>query len=522
MALPGIAHDDDSVRRVAIHVAEPAGFSSLLDEQRILVDIFFACRKLGQSVVTVSPGTATFADPDAVVAMLPNVADRASVRSALMRPKLATHPELICMPGSDPAICGNLSPETAGIILDQNRLRADIFVNPALLGIDEGDRQKYIAQPAGGLTMVNNINAVMSGSSGSSLRASVYDRMMIGDANRRLRANLSYANDFGVQADTLALEIDKRGWWQLAGAFWMPGTDMVSRRKLLGVGIESQIDTRRDKESLRGNPLVVFLSQRSQVDIVRDGRILTSAIYEGGNQSLDTNALPNGSYEVTLVVRDAGGGTRSEKRFFTKNPLIPSQNQDVYFAYGGVMTRDFDGGFLTPTGIPIIQAGAARRLNNTLAADVSVMATDKVGLAQIGGYYLASAMTIRLAAEGASDGAYGALFQVGSTRNSRFSYNVDIRHIEVAREDGRIVPEVPVVPTRPGDIGQDYQDYYDGQSETRLGLGRHTFSQANASISYSLPRAQVRLDAMVRDERGFGTDYSVGPSVRWNSCARGG
>ena len=52
-------------------------------------------------------------------------------------------------------------------------------------------------------------------------------------------------------------------------------------------GIESQIDTRLDKDEILGSPVVVYLDQRARVDVMRDGRVLNSAMYEAGNQQVD-------------------------------------------------------------------------------------------------------------------------------------------------------------------------------------------------------------------------------------------
>ncbi|WP_163471554.1 TcfC E-set like domain-containing protein, partial [Escherichia coli] len=75
-----------------------------------------------------------------------------------------------------------------------------------------------------------------------------------------------------------------------------PGADLVGRRRILGVGVSSQFDTRADRMQLFGSPLVVFLGQRSRVDIYVEGRLVSSQSFEAGNQTLDTNSLPDGSY----------------------------------------------------------------------------------------------------------------------------------------------------------------------------------------------------------------------------------
>jgi Mat/Ecp fimbriae outer membrane usher protein len=283
-----------------IELSEPPGFSALTGAQSVVADIYFGGKRIGEARVTYQPGSLTFADPAKLVAMLPDMIDAPAVLAALSGPDLASNPQLVCTPGTDPAACGRLAPQVAGIIFDQDRFRIDVYVNPMLMTVREAVGRKYMQRPDKGLSLVNAISGVLAGSSQGPRNYNVQNHLIIGDADRRIRAELAYASHFGMQADRLVLEIDKPERRYMAGAFWAPGTDLVGRRKILGIGIESQIDTRLDKDEIWGNPLVVFLNQRARVDIVRDGRVLTSRIYDAGNQTLDTRALPNGSYEVSF------------------------------------------------------------------------------------------------------------------------------------------------------------------------------------------------------------------------------
>ena len=334
-------------------------------------------------------------------------------------PELAGHANQVCTPGANPAECGRLAPQTAGVIFDQDHFRVDLFVNPQLLAIKQAVGVQYVQRPEPGLSIVDAIGAVVSGSSGGQNFYNIQNNLIVGDGERRLRAEFSNASGFGVQADRLVMEIDKPERRYLAGAFWAPGTDLIGRRKMLGLGIETQVDTRLDKDALWGNPLVVFLAQRARVDIVRDGRVLTSRIYEAGNQSLDTRSLPNGAYEVTLQIVEAGGALREEKRFFTKNQTIAAPGQKVFFAYAGVLVDDTARSFIAPTAIPFFQVGMARRLSPHLALDATVAATNRTVMGELGTYVISPLAQIRPAAAVASaQGQYGGLLQVSSLRGA--------------------------------------------------------------------------------------------------------
>ncbi len=496
-------------RLARIELSEPLGFSALTAEQSVIADIYFGNKRIGEARVTYQPGSLTFADPAKLVAMLPDLADASAVLVALSASDLPSNPGLVCTPGADPAKCGHLAPQAAGIIFDQDRFRIDVFVNPQLMTVKAAVGRQYVQRPEAGVSIVNAIGAVMSGSSQGPRYYNIQNNFILGDGDRRLRAEFAYATGFGVQADRLVAEIDKPERRYLAGAFWAPGTDLIGRRKMLGIGIETQIDTRLDKDEVWGNPLVVFLNQRARVDIVRDGRVLTSRIYDAGNQSLDTRGLPNGAYEVTLQIVEAGGGRRDEKRFFSKNQSIAAVGQKIYFAYAGVLADDNRRSFIAPTSIPFFQAGAARRLTTHLAIDATMLATNRAVMGEVGGYVLSPLAQIRLAAVVSSKGQYGGLLQVGSQSSSRFGFNVDLRRIAVAKRQVLASPEA-LAP-----------DAFTGGADATMPLARNNFSQVSGSLSYSLPSARIGFAASYRRETNQPDSYSYGPSFRWEFLRRG-
>ena len=512
LVVPGVqAKAADGHHLAAISAGEPAGFSNLVAPQRAVVDVYFGGKRLGDAQVTFQPGSLRFIDPGKLIALLPDLADTATIEAALAASSLPSNAHLACMPGSDPTTCGRLSPQVAGIIFDQERFRVDVFVNPSLLAVKAAVPQQYLPRPDDGLSIVNAIGALMLGSSDGSRFYNLQDRFILGDADRRLRTDLSYASGFGVQADRLAVEIDKPGWRYSAGAFWAPGTALIGRRKMVGFGIETQIDTRLDKDVVRGDPLILFLNQRARVDILRDGRVLTSRICEAGNQTLDTSGLPDGSYEVVLRIEEADGSRHEERRFFTKNPRIAAVGQKIMFAYAGVLTDDLKRGLLSPTGTPFFQGGAARRLSPHFALDGIVMMTDRTALVEIGAYYIAAQAQLRLAAVGSWQGDYGGLIQLSSQGNSRFNYNFDLRRIKTSRQ---ISP-----------LGTGYSiagpDGLSAGEPSMLPLANSSFTQVSGNISYSFPSAQFGVSASYRRERGERTKYSIGPSVRWEFLRRG-
>ncbi len=327
------------------------------------------------------------------------------------------------------------------------------------------------------------------------------NRVLVGRGEGRAIADLGYSSEIGFRAEEVVLQLDRPERRYLGGAFWAPGTELIGRRKLLGAGIETQIDTRLDKEEIRANPLVVFLTQRSRIDIVRDGRILSSRSYEAGNQRVDTAGLPDGAYEVVLRITGADGVMREESRFFNKSRSIPSPGRQDFFAFAGVSIDDLDS--LAPSGEPFAQAGWTRRLDDWFALDATVTYIDDELAVQAGGTLVTSLAIVHGALLGTSEGTRGGMIQVGSGGYSRLHFNADLRHLEVRGD-----------PTFLSGVAYDLASAADPpQAAGSDAVSRYW--QGGATVSYSLASLQLFGSAFYRKNDDMRATYGVGPSVRW-------
>lgn len=493
-----------------ITVSAPEGFSDLTQDHTLLVDVFFGGVRKGETQVSTSPGAVNFKEPAEVLELLPELTDRQGVEAALAAGSLSANGQLACSKSADPSRCGRLSPEVVGVIFDRDRFRIDIFVNPRFLAVQNSTEDLYLPAPEGGLGIINAIGAVISGQLGATSNYNFQDSLIVGSGARRIRADLSYASELGLGAERLAFELDRPGLRYSAGALWAPGNDIAGRRKLLGASIESQIDTRRDKDEILGSPLVLYLDQRARVDIMRDGRVLTSAIYEAGNQPLETSSLPEGSYDVVLRIEVPGRPIREERRFFTKSRRIPSLGRSDFYAFGGMLLEEFPRGSLSPSGHPYFQGGAARRLSGGWAIEGGVEATDDSASAEIAAIYLMRVAQVRAAAVAGIDGSYGGIVQFSSGGASRLNFNFDLRHIENAAVDdlppsAAIAPVIATDPfARPGFAGNE-----------------GSYSQIGGVVSYSLADIRFLGTIFYRDDQSQGASYSIGPSLEWDVLRKG-
>ena len=495
-----------------ITVGEPEGFAELTRDRTLVVDVYFGGVRRGEAVVAVTPDSVSFTEPAAVIDLLPPLVDSGALAAAIGNRPLPANAALACTPGADNARCGRLAPETVGVILDRDRFRVDIFLNPRFLSTQQSLENLYIPAPDGGLTMINAVGGVISGRIGGGEHYyTLQDQLVIAMGERRLHADLSYANELGFGAERLALEWDRPERRYSAGALWSPGDGLTGRQKLLGFGVETQIDTRRDREELLGSPVIVFLDRRGRVDLLRQGRVLSSAIYEAGNQQIDTSNLPEGSYEITLRIEEVGQPAREETRFYTKSRRTPSLGRTDFFAFAGLLIDDYDPGALAPSGEPYAQGGLARRLGESWALDGSVQATDSAASAEVGLSFLTPLAQLRAAALAQSSGAYGTAIQLSSTGNGRLNFNIDLRHFDLAEAadsagpDVREAPRSAILPFERS-VRQPY---------------RGSYSQVGGVVSYSLADFRVLGTFYYRDEKGADASYSIGPSVEWDVLRRG-
>lgn len=496
---------------VAISVGEPAGFANLTEEHVLVVDVYFGGVRKGEAQISAAPGHLRFVDPAAVLKLLPPLADAAAVEAALSAESLPANAQLACSQTSDRSRCGRLEPDVAGVILNRDRFRIDIFVNPRFLAVQANIANAYLPEPQEGLAVINTVGAVLSGRVGEASYYNLQDQLIVGSGARRLRADVSYASELGLGAQRLALELDRPGLRYSAGALWAPGNDIVGQRKVIGAGIESQIDTRLDKDQILGNPVVVFLQQRARVDVLRDGRVLNSAIYEAGNQQIDTSNMPEGSYEIVLRIDEPGRPPREERRLFSKSRRIPSLGRTDFYAFAGLQVNGLDQGSLNPTNHPYFSGGAIHRFSRAWSLEGDIEASDEGVSAEAAATLLTRLAQLRAAVVTDLDGTYGGILQVSSVGSTRLNFNFDIRRMETNgyAPDATAQPVPAVGPwLSPG--------------TTLPAVRTGSYSQADGIVSYSMADLRFLGTFSYRDEdEADRARYSIGPSVEWDVLRRG-
>ena len=378
------------VIRVASSV--PAGFQYLLEKQTTAVDVFFGDVFLTTTLASYTPTTIEFHDPADIIARLNNLLSPEQVEYALSG-EIDSHIGEICYRPTD-VDCGQLAPEEVGVIFDEGRFRADVFINPNLLAVQHRTFDKFLPEPEQKLSYLNNFSLLYSGDDRGDTQVALNANSYLGYGNQRLVSRWSLNNNNATASvEMLYWQMDRRGLQYQAGWFRSESRflSFVPSVDLLGVKLSTSLKARTDLDYTKGTSIDLFLPTRSRVNIFKDGRFITSDFYEPGNQELDTSRLPDGAYEIEIQIIDSSGQEEIISRFFVKSARIaPMDDPQYFFEVGDVQLNNVETSFPESRNITIAQAGYSYRLLSSLGLNIGGAFTENEALAETGLYYITS------------------------------------------------------------------------------------------------------------------------------------
>ena len=120
--------------------------------QTTLVDVYRGGRFTGTTMGTIDQDKLRFHNPLDVVSRVPSMKDPDAILRALSGP-LDLNSHLQCPAESVPG-CGVLEPAVAGVIVDIETYRVEVFINSDLLDIQRVDRLKYLPQSEAGPAII--------------------------------------------------------------------------------------------------------------------------------------------------------------------------------------------------------------------------------------------------------------------------------------------------------------------------------------------------------------------------------
>lgn len=319
----------------------PPGFEEWFAPQKTAVDLYYGGRFLMTTLVEYTLDKITFLNPPEVAARVPGLRS-APEFSILLAAPLPTHSDLVCIRPNQP-LCGRLEPADVGVIFDETRFRADLFVQPTLLLEAQRLSDQYLPEPVHPhATLVQGLNALYAGSSEGTNRFSLFGRTRLGQGRGHGFANWVSTDENALSVDELGYRHDFKDIQVNAGLF-EPAIDALRampRQPIMGVSVARSLLTRTDLDSVIASPIDLFIPVSGRVDIFRDGRLISTGFYEAGNRSIDTSRLPGGAYTIDIVITDVSGATRTVQQLFIKSSLMAPPGAPLWFVDAGrVMQR---------------------------------------------------------------------------------------------------------------------------------------------------------------------------------------
>lgn len=371
----------------------PAGFQFLLEKQTTAIDVFFGGVYITTTLATYSPSDIEFHEPEEIVSRLNNLLTPQQVIHALTG-SIDSHVGEVCYRSTD-SDCGKLQPDEVGVIFDEGRFRADLFINPNLLSIQQQDFQRYLPRSESGFSHINALTLLYTGGDSGEDVIALNGQTLLSHEQQRLISSWGYSSS-DAEGDALSV---RTFYWQMddhdvqyqAGWFTSEARflSFLPSEELLGFRYSTSLKARTDLSFTNGTPIQLYLPNRSRINIFKDGRFYSTAVYDPGNQLLDTSTLPEGAYEIEMEIVDLAGNKERVTRFFTKSPRLAPLDQDLYFLEIGDLQSSLVGEtFPDSEGELIIQGGYSHRITDVLGINVGMSVNSTELLIETGFYYL--------------------------------------------------------------------------------------------------------------------------------------
>ncbi|MSP53635.1 MAG: hypothetical protein EXR81_05225 [Gammaproteobacteria bacterium] len=505
-----VASNDDT-----IVTGIPRGFENLSQNTTTMVDLYYGGKPIGTTMATFNDNTIRFRDPRTVVALIPDLKNKESVITAFTG-NLPNHSELVCMQGTLNTTCNTLMPDIAGVILNPENFRVNLFVNPSYLATPQ-QGAGLLPNSDAGFSYINSLSAATSGINmpqHNSQSSNIISNNVLAYGNSRLNADVAYGNSLNdpTQQELYLNQFNgavyNGDWLYQGGMFNTPGNTFVSGQNILGASIGTTLDTVQDTSNNYGTQLQIFLPQAATVNIYKDGRLFVTARYPMGNQILDTSALPSGAYPILIEIRTDQGVLSRQTRFFAKTGMIPPANFPQYYLDAGYLQNNL---FTNNAQIPtfskqvIYETGLNFRLSSIFGANADFTGGKHSNFFTLGAFLLGNGFQIGPQIMTGSHNSKGLGIQALSNFGGLQSTFM-VRQIW-----GAIKTAIPIIPAN-----TDYDDV------DPFVASEETSTQESANLGYQLGIATIGFNATRSKQETFPDTYSYGPTLLMTLFQGGG
>lgn len=347
----------------------PAGFEDIGNSVQTVFDLTFQDRRIGSFAGRLENGSFVFDDPAAVAAALGDVVDQAGAIEFLSQPLLANE-QLRCRPGQLAITgCGLLPQGGSGVIVNADTFGVTLFLPRELLRSRVVEIRE-LAPPMSGPSLIQNIRFSAASVEGSELSYGGTLSTFASLGRTALVAQTTVSSFDGLRSEEAYVQHLWSRRRAAAGLLQDYQTLTLNSYRMLGAEFGSFYGTLIDPANDLATPIEVLLPKRAQVEIYRFGVLVTSRIYDAGLQLIDTRSLPDGTYDVRVVVRDGGQILLDQQRTFSRiNSALPPGKLGFRLRAGqrvreNVLSSGLNGGnegFLPRTTDEFIMSGTLQR-----------------------------------------------------------------------------------------------------------------------------------------------------------------
>lgn len=441
-ALPAAAAARDATgpvqprRQISLQTDVPPGFENLPTRIESAFDIFYLNRRIGSFRAVVDNGRIRFLQPELIVAALGPDVSADDVRIFLSQP-LDTNQNLVCFPGQTEN-CGVLPPGRSGVIVSPDTFSVQLFLARDLLLRAPGAPTE-LGPPVSGPSFIQNALVSLSTTTAQG------DRVRFGGTfdtyaslgRSALIAQTVVDDQRGARLEYGYYQYTTNRFVGAAGLFSDYSSLLLNNYQMAGAQFGSNDRLLNNTYGQQSPPIEVVLPRPAIVELYRNGVLLSTRRYDGGLQLIDTNNLPQGSYNVDIVARDGAQVVLRESRTFTKANDIPPPGRTLFNIGAGVRVNDgfllgvngFDQGFFPQsTGEFVATARAARRIGRATGVGASLLLVGSGVYGEASVSTLVGSFRATAAAAVGSDGGYGA-YVTGAGYIRGISFNLTARKI---------------------------------------------------------------------------------------------
>lgn len=469
-------------------VAMPEGFEDLSESQRTIIDYYYGNRFIGAFYTTYDSNNLTIEDPGTLVAQIGNFKNPDKILNELRNSKPSNTDE-VCDRGLKPPECGIITPKSIGFIFNESLFRVDIFIHPNEQEIIGLGGPRYLKQPEDRFHSLSLFSGAFEDTNETDETYNLNLNQVFAYGNKRIHGDFEYSGEYAspFQMDQLFIQRDKKDFRYSFGYLNTNAFQLLPQSDILGLMVETNLDTRVDLEHSSTSPLIIYLSQLSQVSVFRGSQLLISSMYPAGTHEINTTQFPEGAYEVELKITEASGVVRNEKRYIVKSFILPPRKTHVFFLEGGIIQDSEDelGGYKT-TGKNSFTIGDRYRFSKNWGYNLALALKDTKTFLNTGlvGIFNTNTLSLDHIINNKDDWGVNGFVQtqIGqfftSLNYSKFSSEVE-------------------------------------ETENALDFDLGNFDQYTVQTGYQWDRLRILVSANSRKDRGEEREYSYGPVIEY-------